>query len=383
MKVVKREEVNTQPAETNRYEEDRRKSSGLTNTARITIWYTVFLVLISASLTGAIFLVHNTKGELDVSTETRFFFILLPVIIVLAGLGGYLITRQAFAPVRKIIETTDEITKDGDLSRRIPVGNSRDEIDLLAESFNGMFDRVEAVVKREKQFTADASHELRTPIAIIQSQSEYAMEDHEYSPQAAAVINREARRMSSLLTNLLMISRSDSGRIIPETSPTDVTELIEGIVHVKQPMADELGVAFDLALPHELIIQTDEELLTRVVINLVDNALKYGKHPNGIIRISSYIDDGEFILRVSDNGKGVKDEDRNRIWERFYQADGARSEGKSAGLGLAITQSLVHSLGGKALLLEKEESELGGASFEIRIPVNGKEQKAGLKEGNK
>ena len=369
MKVSDNKQLNTPQREK---EAPKEKTSGLSNTARITIWYTVFLVLISASLSGAILLLHNARGSLDVDAEMKFFAILLPVIILLAALGGYLITRQAFAPVRKIIETTDEITKDGDLSRRIPLGKTRDEIYDLGKSFNGMFDRVEELVNREKQFTSDASHELRTPIAIIQSQSEYAMEDHEYAPQAAGVINREARRMSSLLTNLLMISRSDSGRMMPEVGPTDAAELIYGIAHVKEGVAKDLGVKIEVDLPEELDIITDDEILARVVINLVDNALKYGKHPDGRIKISGGLEGPDFVFTVSDDGNGVKEEDKERIWERFYQADSSRTGGQSAGLGLSIVQSLVKALGGRAMLLNKEESELGGATFEIRIPADGR-----------
>ena len=125
MKVSDNKQLNTPQREK---EAPKEKTSGLSNTARITIWYTVFLVLISASLSGAILLLHNARGSLDVDAEMKFFAILLPFIILLAALGGYLITRQAFAPVRKIIETTDEITKDGDLSRRIPLGKTREQI---------------------------------------------------------------------------------------------------------------------------------------------------------------------------------------------------------------------------------------------------------------
>ena len=369
MKVKEGEKFNKEAGDIRSTEEEPREISGMTNTARITIWYTVFLVLISASLIGVIFYIHNSRHDLSSGTEMNIFLILLPIIILLAALGGYLITRQAFAPVRKIIETTDEITKDGDLGRRIPLGNSRDEIYELARSFNGMFDRLEQLVKREKQFTADASHELRTPIAVIQAQSEYAMEDNEYAPQAVSVINRESRKMSSLITNLLMISRSDSGRMVPDIGPTEAAEIIRGIVHVKQDMADELGVKLQADIPEELNIQTDDEIFARIVINLVDNALKYGKHPDGTVKVSAKLYGGTLIIRVSDDGEGVKEEDRARIWERFYQSESSRSREGSAGLGLSIVQTLVKALGGSVRLLEKKDSELGGASFEVRLPV--------------
>ncbi|MBR2674767.1 MAG: HAMP domain-containing histidine kinase [Mogibacterium sp.] len=363
--------MNTRKAVKEAAEEANIKGSGLTNTAKITIWYTMFLVLISGSLMGAIIYVYNHKGGLGEDAELNIFAILLPAILALAAFGGYLITRQSFAPVRKIIETTDEITKDGDLSRRIPIGKSRDEIYDLAKSFNTMFDRLEDMVRREKQFTADASHELRTPIAVIQSQSEYAMEDEDYAAEAVNVINRESRKMSSLITSLLMISRSDAGRMIPDIELTDASELIREILLIKKAAADELHVRIEVNLPEVLDIRTDDEMLARIVVNLVDNALKYGRHPYGTIRISGYLQENDFVLTVSDDGEGIKEEDMERVWERFYQVDESRSGESSSGLGLSIVQSLVNSLGGSAVLLGKEESELGGASFRIRIPADG------------
>lgn len=292
---------------------------------------------------------------------------ILPVIIILAAIGGYLITKGAFAPVREIIRTTEEISEDGDLSRRIPLGKSHDEIYELSESFNEMFDRVEDLVNREKQFTADVSHELRTPLAVIQAQSEFAMEDESYATEAVGIINSESRKMSELISNLLMIARSDAGRMEPEIGEVNVSELLQEIAEIKKTAAEEAGQSLETEIEEGIVINTDEDMLARIIINLVDNAVKYGKRPGGRVLLSAYRRDGDVVCRVSDDGEGISAEDREKIWERFYRTDSARTSGDSTGLGLAIVGALAKALGAEVELLEEKNSELGGASFELRI----------------
>lgn len=317
-------------------------------------------------------MISDTRGEGVRSFEQMVFAILLPIVLIMAALGGYLITRSAFAPVRKIIDVTDEIRDEGNLSRRIPLGTQRDEIYELGESFNDMFERIEDMVQREKQFTSDVSHEIRTPISVIQSQSEFALEDPEYGPKALQVINNECRKMTALISNLLMIARSESGRMEPEIETVNLNDLIGGVVEIKRPMANEVGTSLELDLVEgdEMIIETDEGMLTRILLNFVDNAIKYGKQPGGRVLIRARIIDEEFICRVSDNGGGIPEEDRERIWERFYRTDVARSSANSTGLGLAIVSALVAALGGTVRLLPSDQAELGGSTFEFRLPVN-------------
>lgn len=136
----------------------------------------------------------------------KFAAVALPALVVIAALGGYFITRRAFGPVRNIVDTASEISRDGDLSRRIELDDSqktsKDEIYSLAGTFNGMFDSLQESFEKEKRFTSDVSHELRTPLSVIISQSDYALDDVEYREKALNVINREARRMSNLVNRL-------------------------------------------------------------------------------------------------------------------------------------------------------------------------------------
>ena len=315
-------------------------------------------------------MLNNVAEDGRYSSMLRLTAVLLPIILIFAGIGGYLITRRAFAPVREIIGITKDITGDGDFSRRIPLGKSHDEIYELSESFNDMFDRVEDVIKREKQFTADVSHELRTPLAIIQTQSEFAREDEGYAAAAIKVINRASRRRRGLISNLLMIARSDAGRMEPDVSEVDVSLLLPEFAEIKRADAEAAGCVIETDIEEGITLRTDEELFARIILNLIDNAIKYGKRPGGIVRLSAGMQGGELVCRVSDNGDGVKAGDRDKIWERFYRADEARSEGSSSGLGLAIVTALSKALGGSVKLLSDEESELGGAAFELRLPAS-------------
>ncbi|MBP3895947.1 MAG: HAMP domain-containing histidine kinase [Mogibacterium sp.] len=297
---------------------------------------------------------------------------LIPIILIIAAIGGYAITRGAFAPVRETIKATKEITRDGDLSRRIPQGKSRDEIYELSTAFNDMFDRVEELVKREKQFTADVSHELRTPLAIIRAQSEYAMEDDSYAPDAVGVINRESRRMSSLIGNLLMIARSDSGRMVPDNKELNVSELLEGLAEIKRSNAEDKGLSLETDIEDGINMETDEDMLARIVVNLLDNAIKYDNKEGGQVRLSARTDESKLTIRVSDDGEGIRPEDREKIWERFYRSDAARTHEESSGIGLSIVKVLSKALGGNAELRSDEESELGGATFEVTLPYASK-----------
>jgi signal transduction histidine kinase len=143
----------------------------------------------------------------------RFLIIGIPLLIIAAAVGGYFITKRAFRPVGKAVETAAEISRDGDLKRRLPALRGGDEVSRMTDAFNRMFDRLEKTVEDEKRFTNDAAHELRTPLAVIQSQSEYALEDESYQKHALEVINREAKTMSQMVNQLLMLARGDAGRL--------------------------------------------------------------------------------------------------------------------------------------------------------------------------
>lgn len=315
----------------------------------------------------------------DFAEESTFSFMVklaligFPALIFIAGLGGYIITRRGFHPVRNIIETVEDISHDGDLSRRIDMKSetskdraAKDEIYNLAQSFNGMFDKLERAFEKEKQFTSDVSHELRTPLAVMISQSDYALSDQEYSEKAMEVINREAKRMAGLVNRLLMLSRSDSGRLELNMTVIDFSEMCELVVMQQEPIAQQQGLTLTAEIRPEIKVAGDDAMLIRVLLNLVENAMKYSKE-GGTITIALEVKGSFAQCSVKDDGIGISEKDLQRIWERFYRVDHSRSE-DSAGLGLSMVESLVKAHGGHV----EVQSELGkGSCFTIYLPLAG------------
>ena len=298
----------------------------------------------------------------------RFAAIALPALVVLAALGGYIITRRAFRPVRDILKTVDEISADGDLSRRIPAGEtsegSRDEIYSLASAFNGMFDNLQQAFEKEKRFTSDVSHELRTPLSVIISQSDYALEDEGYRQKALEVVNREARRMAGLVNRLLTLARSDAGRLKVEREKVDLSDMCESVAWQQESIAAEKGIKVESDVEAGVFVYGDETMLIRILLNIVDNAVKYGKN-GGHVKISLRSDEGRAVCEVEDDGIGIKPEDMPKIWERFYRVEGSRSE-EGSGLGLAMVRAMVEANGGEVTA----DSTFGqGSRFTVTLPL--------------
>ena len=292
--------------------------------------------------------------------------LVLPVFVVLAAVCGYLLTRRAFAPVRQITQTAREIGEGGDLSRRIGLTGRKDEIHTLAAEFDAMFARLEQAFDREKQFTDDASHELRTPTAVILSQSEYALQNtHPQGETRAALesIHTQAARMAALLSQLLMLARADKGRQVVQREPVDLSELVEMVAETEAEQAEARNITVQTELEPGVMVQGDETLLMRLLINLTENAIRYGR-PGGQVKLTLRRQDGEAVGTVEDDGIGIAPEDLDKIWQRFWQADPARSGG-GAGLGLSMVRWIAGAHGGRVTV----ESEPGkGSIFTFFLP---------------
>lgn len=292
--------------------------------------------------------------------------LVLPVFVVLAAVCGYLLTRRAFAPVRQITQTAREIGEGGDLSRRIGLTGRKDEIHTLAAEFDAMFARLEQAFDREKQFTDDASHELRTPTAVILSQSEYALENTQPQGETRAAlesIHTQAARMAALLSQLLMLARADKGRQVVQREPVDLSELVEMVAETEAEQAEARNITVQTALEPGVTVQGDETLLMRLLINLTENAIRYGR-PGGQVKLTLRRQDGEAVGTVEDDGIGIAPEDLDKIWQRFWQADPARSGG-GAGLGLSMVRWIAQAHGGRVTV----QSEPGkGSIFTFFLP---------------
>lgn len=293
----------------------------------------------------------------------RLSFWLLPLLALLAILGGYAITRRSFLPIQQIADSAEEIGKSGDLSRRLDIGWGRDEIHQLASTFNGMFDRLEKAFETERQFTSDASHELRTPTAVILAQSQYGLEladsEEEYR-ESLKVIKRQAERMNDIINQLLFFTRLDQGSEPVNMEETNLSVLVAEICKDQRLIScKHISVKDDIQ--PDINVETDRNLFTRMLNNLFSNAYKYGKEKGTITMTLTRMGD-DAVLRLTDDGIGISRENLERIWNRFYQVEPSRNEdaGGGLGLGLSIVKQITSLLGGK-ISVESEEGR--GTSF--------------------
>ena len=250
----------------------------------------------------------------------RLALVVLPFFVVLAAVGGFWLTHRAFLPVRRITRTAREIRQGGDLSRRIDLGPGRDEIHTLASEFDSMFARLEASFAAEKQFASDASHELRTPTAVILTQCEDALESAA-SPEelraALKAIQRQGEKMAGLLSQLLLLSRADSGRQTLRSEPVDLSGLAAAVADEQRERAADKGIAVTADIAPGLVVQGDETMLMRVLINLMENGIKYGR-AGGHLALTLTAGGDTVTGKVADDGIGIAAEDLDKVWRRFW-----------------------------------------------------------------
>lgn len=296
-----------------------------------------------------------------ISTLYRLALIVLPFFVLFAAVGGYFITRRAFQPVRRIIQTAREIGEGNDLSRRIALGQGRDEVYTLAAEFDSMFARLEKAFEREKQFTSDASHELRTPTTVIISQCEYALEHAKTLDEARGALHailNQAEKMAVMISQLLMLARADNAHGKMQFETVNLSDLAMMVVEQQQENASMRHIQLETHIEPDVEMQGDETMLMRVWINLIENGVKYGRE-GGWLQITLQKKQGLIIGCVQDNGIGIAPENLEKVWERFWQADSARSA-SGAGLGLSMVKWIVQAHGGNIQV----ESVLGqGSAF--------------------
>lgn len=312
-----------------------------------------------------------TDAEASFAVTLRFAMILFPATVLLMALIGYLFTRWALFPVKKMTDTVCEIRADADLSRRIGLRDRKqgDEIYTLAKTFDEMLKELEEVFEREKQFTSDASHELRTPVSVILAQCGACLQDDsltEKQRQQIRLIEKKARDMSELISHLLFLTRADQGRQVVRKEWINVSELTQMIAEEQQMIADGQGRGIQIICTAEpdLFASVDETLYIRMMVNLISNAVEYGKE-NGMVTVNLTENGEEVIGMVQDNGKGIEPEEMEKIWKRFYRGDSSRSGEQHSGLGLSMVKWIVESHGGHI----RAESVPGkGSTFVFGLP---------------
>ncbi|MES5939390.1 MULTISPECIES: ATP-binding protein [unclassified Bacillus cereus group] len=319
-----------------------------------------------------------TMNQLSSTMNTLIVITLIsfPLLILIAAVGGYFITQRAFRPVQQMSDSASKIGDGNDLSKRINLkGSPKDEMYHLAQAFDKMFERLETSFESEKQFTSDASHELRTPTSVIISQCEYALlqrNNPKEMEESLEVILKQSRKMSALLSQLLLLARADQGKHNTfQFECINMSELTEIVVEELSLMVQEASIDITTHIAEDLFMKADQTLMMRLLMNLLTNAIAYSK-ANGTVHVQLFGDETNIIGKVSDNGIGISEQHITKIWDRFYRVDAARTSSSTGntGLGLSMVKWIVELHGGEITV----ESELGeGSTFTFKLPIEKRE----------
>jgi heavy metal sensor kinase len=291
----------------------------------------------------------------------------LPVALLLAVAGGFLLAGRALSPIQTMAAKARLITADN-LADRLPVGNPSDELGQLATVFNQMLSRLQDAFERLRRFTADASHQLRTPLTVIRSVGEVGLRREQDAAAYRETIGsmlEEADRLARLTENLLALTRLDAESSSRQKEPTEISALVAEAVDCLRVLAEEKCQTLLLNLEPDLIVPVDRVMIRQAVINILDNAIKYSP-PGGAIFVSARrTETGSLNIAIEDEGPGIPVTERSRIFERFYRIpnDSAADE-VGAGLGLSIAQRAVECNGGH---IEVSARKSGGSIFRIII----------------
>jgi heavy metal sensor kinase len=296
--------------------------------------------------------------------------IIVPFVLLLGALGSYWLASRAIAPIDRLTRTARRIEA-GDLHERVPVPKSKDEIQSLALTFNEMIERIDKAFTRQRRFVADASHELRTPVASIRSMTDVVLAQNEQvaSEEYKMVlrdVNAEAERLGHLINGLLLLARSDENQVLFECVPVRLDLLAADVAATIEPLATERGITLEVVAKQETTVMGDEVRLIQVMINLLDNAVTYSNKGDKV-SIEVKTEQNHALIIVSDTGIGIANEQLDHIFERFYRVDPARSRAAgSTGLGLSIVDWIVRAHKGNITV----ESEVGkGTTFRVALPI--------------
>jgi len=309
----------------------------------------------------------------DVSDALRTLLLVLgiayPVTLVVASAGGLFLAGRALAPIDRLTRLARRISAE-DLSQRLDLRLPDDEVGRLAHTFDDMIARLEDAFRRQRQFTADASHELRTPLTAVKGQVEVALDrprSAEAYREVLQTVNAEVDRLIRLVGSLLTLARADAGQIPIAQEAVNLAELVIGATEGAQPAAAQRNVGLTVEPGPDVTLQADEDLLLQLLLNLLDNGIKYTP-PGGNVMVGWRLNDGQLELWVRDTGVGIDPEQQPLIFDRFYRVDKARSRTEGgAGLGLSISRWIAETHAGS---ISVESIPGQGSIFTVRLPIH-------------
>lgn len=312
-----------------------------------------------------------TAAEKSFLLTVRLSLILLPLIVIITAILGYFMTKRTLRPVDQMTRTVQAIQTDGDLSRRVSLGKGNDEIYRLASTFDNMLAQIEDSMLRERQFTSDVAHELRTPLSTMTLLCDDLLTHEPLDPSVQdelLLLQKKISGLSHMVSQLLILSRVDQGRAKLDSESLNLSELAQMACEEAKEYASKKQITVEYQIAPQLYMVGDETLLIRFFMNLLNNAVSYGKE-NGHIWVTLQQDtEAPHLIKgsVKDDGIGIREDDLPHIWERFYQADPSRTESENSGLGLSMVDWIVKAHHGKITV----ESTFGEESiFTFCFPI--------------
>jgi two-component system, OmpR family, heavy metal sensor histidine kinase CusS len=308
----------------------------------------------------------------DIELINRNIFMVSAILVILAPLGGYVIAWRATRPISHVIETAAQL-EPGNLKERLPIRGTGDEIDQLSHTINGMLDRLASYINQNRDFLANAAHELRSPLAAIRSSVEVGMNQCRAPEEYIAIladVMEEIAQLTGLVNRLLILAEADAAGLGARNQSARLEKLVHEAVLMFDAVAEARGVRLTYGKLEPALVRGDETSLRQIVRNLIDNAIKYNRAAGAVV-VDLRVDASAncAILTVRDTGIGIDKDALPRIFERFYRVDKARSreqERGGYGLGLSICKSIILALHGDI----KVESEKGkGTTFTVRLPL--------------
>ncbi len=303
----------------------------------------------------------------------QLFLVAIPLLLLVSAAGGYALAKRSLAPVALMSAQAAEISA-SNMHHRLPVGGGA-ELVGLANVVNGLLERLEQSFMQQRRFITDASHELRTPTAVVRTEADITLSrDHRTEPEyraSVAVIQDAARRLTRIVDDLFLLSRVDSGHLVVRREPLYLEELLHSTTRAVRSVAALRSVDVSLLRVVDAPITGDADLLGRLFLNLFDNAIKYSPE-GGTVDVTMALDGDDCLISVVDAGPGMPPEARERVFERFFRVDDARSRTESsatsgAGLGLAIARRIAEMHDGSITIVDTRP---GRTEFAVRLPVS-------------
>ncbi len=300
----------------------------------------------------------------------------IPFALILAVLGGYFLAGRALSPVKAVTKKASEINAEN-LSERLPIQNPHDEIGQLTSVFNDTLARLDSSFKQLRRFTSDASHELRTPLTSIRSVGEVTLQgsmDRKSCQEAIGSMLEETERLTHLVDNLLTLARGDTEKASLTPQYMDLSVLVGEVVEELRILAEEKNQILYSEFQSSVMVTADESTLRQAVSNVFHNAIRHTQIEGHIEVHTAKTEDGNAVIDILDNGPGIPDSERTKVFERFYRASGTRStEEGGVGLGLAIARWAVEANGGAITFLDKKEGP--GTHCRITLPADEMERR--------